>query len=392
LRFSYDKFGILTRTVRVKKVTRGGPLSPDVRVTVQEEETRDSANDYQTPAENFAVPGTVDGNGEGLFPPVTVTPRLSWLPDELKTGGGIRGVPTDGLLVAINRANAYNISGNVWGSWNTDPGFKLVDRPFTSFPAAGSLIAFHRINSTRWWLRVQMETDTDYEMLQALIETSPDTFCVVGRRNVRTVGIIKSEHQVLSPWLKVVNGGYSNQFSANTWDIEVQGAFFGTDDLRLEGASADGYFPCTHVFFGRQTDFFIYSGTFAFESMAPNDRRDTDLKRYIRVPVATHTSEQAPTDATPVSYDRDDTTMCADGTFSQEWGAAGETTYEMLNVEGGIKVYGTSSASYPNVADIDRALGAILYGTAATDQALVGDDIDTVLGAMISDGHLYYGP
>src|SRR6185369_4549012 len=122
----------------------------------------------------------------------------------------------------------------------------------------------------------------------------------------------------------------------------------------------------------------------------PRSLADVDLKRYVRAPVGTHTSMQDVTDATPVYYDRDDTTMCANGTFSHDWGAAAETTYELFNVEGGAQVDGGATADYDIVEDIDDALGASIDGAATTDQALKISHIATVLGSMIEDGHLYY--
>src|SRR6185369_17823951 len=153
-----------------------------------------------------------------------------------------------------------------------------------------------------WLLRVQPESSTDYNFLQALIEGSADAYCVVGRRDVRTVGTPKSEHQVLSPWLSIVNDGYSDNLTAEIIDVEVEGAQFGTDDLRLEASGADGYFPTTRVFFGRLSDFFIYqTNNWNFERNAsnspPRSLADVDLKRYVRAPVGTHTSMQDVTDA-----------------------------------------------------------------------------------------------
>jgi hypothetical protein len=397
-KLSYAKFGISERVVRVRSVKCGGPSNPDVQVTVQEEETRDTSNDYVTPAENFLIPGTInDDDGTGDFAPTSTTPHLSWLPPDLITPTTPNVV--DGFLMCCNAPNKYVTSGKVYIGYSiSDTRIIGTSSQFDKFPAAAELLCWHRINSTRWMLRFRPSTDSDYDFIQTMIESSADMFCVVGRRDVRTVGMSKSEHQVMSPWLQVIVGGYSDFPTTGVIDIEVVGEGFGTDDLRLEGSGADGYFPCADIFFGRfdrrrpaDNDFFIYLATsYRFQRTGSNNRNDTALKRYVTVPVATHNEEQDIDEATSVYYDRDDTTMCADGTFSQEWGAAAPTTYEIVNVEIGRKVTGAETDDYDTIEDIDVILGKLVTGAATTDQALVVAHIDTVLGSMISDGHLYY--
>lgn len=388
-KLSYAKLGIEERVVRVRSVTRGGPNSPDIRLTVQEEETRSTDHDYVTPVEDFEIPSTVnDDDGSGDFPALDTTPRISWLPTALKTAG--ISYP-DGFLVACNRPTKHTTGGTVYHGWNGSATTK--SGTFTTFPAKAQLVSWHRIGTDSWLFRVRPDSSTDYTWLQTLIESTSQIYAVVGRRDVRTVGTTKSEHQVLSPWLNVVNDGYYDLLTDEVIDVEVKGEAFGTDDLRLESASADGYFPTTHIYFGRLDDFFRYLNfPFYFETNLPNAPRlgDPNLKRYVAVTTNTHKRAQSLSDVTSTFYDRDDTTQCANGTLSRDWGTATPTTYGLFDLEGGLEIKGTATSDYNDVEDIDEAIGKIIKGTETSDQSLKAADIDTVLGSMIATRHKYY--
>ena len=115
---------------------------------------------------------------------------------------------------------------------------------------------------------------------------------------------------------------------------------------------------------------------------ATGESSDTGLVRYFRTPVGKPTGTQQVSDAAQAEYDRDDTTMCPDGTFSRDWGARVLTTCEQfdLGVPGG------------EFDDLDEALGEIFDGTATAEQALVAGDLDLVLGAVTAANTQIYAP
>jgi hypothetical protein len=382
---NYDLLGVGSRVVRVKSVEVGGPAEPQVRVTVQEEQTRSEEHDYQPPEDNFTVPGTLDPNGTGAFGTTSTTPRLAMLPTDLKDG------MLDGVLVACDRPDAMTIKGTAYWTW--DPGAQGYSSlgTFASFPAKGTLVCWHKVRTTNWLFRIQMASAADYDLLQTLEAGATDLYAVVVGRLVKTVGSVNDEHQVTSIWLAKVRGGRFELVSDAIIDIELEGAAFASDDLMLETAGDDGLFPCLHVYVGRREDFFIYTtNTLAFDRNLANSFADLDKERYIKVPVGNHVNEESLSDVTAVTYDRDDTTMSPNGTFSREWGDAATTGYELVDVEAGAKVFGAETAAYDTIEDLDEALGALAWGTATVTQELVAEHIDTVLGSMAWDGHLYY--
>lgn len=384
-KLDYAVFGVSSRVVRVKRVEIGGPTSPEVKVTVQEEQTRIEDNDYVPPEDIFSVPGTLDGSGSDGFEPVSTTPRIATLPS------GLKGDETDGLVVACNRPDAFTVRGSVYWTW--DPGVQVYRSIGTlrTFPAKGTIVCWHTVRTDHWSLRVEMDSAQDYEWLQSLAESATDVYAVVVGRSVKTVGSVNDEHQVESLWLAKVRGGRFELVSDTVIDIEVEGAQFGSDDLLLETAGDDGRFPGVHVYFGTLAEFFVYpTSTIAFEANAGNDVSDTGLVRYIKTPVGNHLNQEALADVTAVTFDRNDSSMCPNGTFSREWGAAAVTAYEIFNVEVGYKCTDEESADYDSIVDLNEAMGAVIDGTATAAQTLLVEHISSVIGAMIDDGHHYY--
>ena len=178
--------------------------------------------------------------------------------------------------------------------------------------------------------------------MKDLLETE-DVYAVTGKRLVKLVGTAQDRAEVKTGWAKRVAGGYSDLITADTIDIEVDAGQFGSDALTLETTGAPAVAPALHVYVGRQgtsSDFAIVrSADIAFERNQPNAPEfhgvspDTDLARYIKATVAKPGAVQAVSAVDPVSYDRDDTTMCPDGTYSTDWGARAKSTYELFDVE-----------------------------------------------------------
>jgi hypothetical protein len=382
---TYTKLGMSNRLVRVTDIDRGTPEDPSVRVTVLEESTRDTSHDYVPDPDVFSWDPFFGTDGGSTSALTSTTPRLSWLPDDLKPSSY-----TDGFLVACERPDNLTNDVQVWWTW--DPGqqeYRLVERS-GSFPAKGTLLCWHRIGASgNWLLRVQLDA-LNYEMLTDLMEGF-EVYAVVGERKVRTVGTVQDQHQVMALWAKVINGGYADLLTAAIIDLEVDPAQFGTNTFLLETIADPSNNPTVHIYFGSQEDFLLVpSRDIHFERNSPQVvGDDTDLIRYIKTPVSKPGAAQAPADVTAATYDRDDTTMCPDGTLSRTWGDRALSTYEYLDIAIGERLVG-ASAAHANVQDLDAALGAIYEGTATADQVLLADDIDTVLGAMVESADMIY--
>jgi hypothetical protein len=384
-KLSVDMFGVTERVVRVKRIRKGSPNMPEVSVTVEEDWTRDPANDYVPPADNFSVPGVLGPDGTGDFTLTSTTPRLSTLPEEL------RGDAADGLLVACERPDGMTIGGTVYWTW--DPALQPYRSigEFNKFPAKAEVISWHRIRTDKWLFRLKVE-GANYDWLQALVEEATALYAVVGRRDYKSTGTPKDEHQVMAAWLKCVPGGIFELQSAEVVDIELEGAAFGTDDLLLETSSDDGLYPTLHAYFGRVSDFFLHpTNEIFFERSGGNALGDSGEERHFKVPVANHVNEEALTDVSATTFDRDDSTMSADGTLSTEWGPRAVTMYELFDEVAGEELAGTADPDeYAWIEDIDEALGAVLEGDSTADQDLLVEHIDEVLGFMIENGSTRY--
>jgi hypothetical protein len=391
---TYAKLDITDRLVRVTHIDRGTPESPEVQVTVIEETTRDTSHDYTPPEDDFFVESKYDDDGFSLDSYWrTAIPRLSWLPEDLKGG------KPDGFLVAINRPDSTMSGAKVYWTWDPDTVSYSHVHTITRWPAKGTLLCWHRIRTGNWLLRVQMDTDLDYEMLSELLEEQ-EVYAVVGQRLVKLVGVTNDEHQVLSPWLKKVPSGYTDLLTDTVIDIEVSGAQFATDDLELETIAADGKHPAKHVYFGLYkedgeiNDFcFVQSSDIKFDQNTGNapSSGDTELKRYVKTPVFKGEFDQSVADVSAIIYDRDDPTMCADGTYTRE-GARPESVYEAIDTALGQKAFSqTENTDYPTFQDIDTALSAVVRGTATAFQEAMVEDIDNVFGPMVETSSTAYG-
>ncbi len=227
--------------------------------------------------------------------------------------------------------------------------------------------------------------------MQTLRDEAVTFYAVVGRRDWKTVGTTKNEHEVLSPWMVVVSGGIFDLISDTVIDIEVTGGSFGTDDLSLETLADDSISPTLHIYFGREKDFVIYpSSTIYFDRPAGNSLSDPGFVRYIKTPIENHLDSQDLDDVTAAEYDRDDLSMCPDGTYSTEWGPRAKTCYEVYDEQSALIALSLPDPDYYVIAEIDAALGAIYAGTATADQILRAESVDAVLGNMLTTGQLFY--
>lgn len=386
----YAKLGIADRLVRVQSVRRGSPSDPSVEVDVIEEFTRDPANDYTPPDDQFTVPSRQFPDGTHDPEPADTTPRLSWLPDDLKGGAA------DGILVACNRPDACSAQVDLWFTWDpAQSGYRKLDLAM-SFPAAGQVMVWHRMrNATTWLLRVVMASDADYDKLLTMLVAGTEFYAVVGQRLVRTQGTPKSQHQALALWASRRPEDYSATGAALTIDIEVHAEAYSTPPLLLEGSASDQTAPTLTVFFGTLGDFLIHpTDSIWFERSGPNapynprtgSNPDSALVRYIKCPVANPQRAQTIDDVTAVTYDRDLTTMCPDGTYSTDWGARSVSSYERLDFEGGREIEGPAAAGYTDIDDFDEGLRAEFDGASTDTQFLVTQDIDNVLGYVVEAG------
>jgi hypothetical protein len=378
VKLTFAKLGITERILRVSDRR----LNADMSVVLEcyEERTRDTSNDYEPP--EIPAPGTHNETPDII----DVTPRISWLPPDLLNDSG------DGCLVVCNRTRADLTAAAPYFTWNeSSPGYIAIQTE-DSFPMKGTVLSWHQSGSGTWIFRVEMDTTHDLSRLQNRIAASgSDVLAVVGHRKIKTVGTPQDEHQVMSLWGRYLFGGRFEEITGRIIDIELSGAQFGTTDFSLEELATNGDFPTEHIYFGVIHDIYTLSDSWPSEwrfqraggNPVTSSTTDTDQKRYIKVPVANHREVQSAADVSAVWYDRNDTTMCPDGTFSRDWGNAAQTAYEVFNTA----VLASLSASF---ADIDAALMAIFNGTATADQELLAAHIDEVLGSMLWNGHLYY--
>lgn len=381
VKLSYAKFGIVDRLVRIKKKQLGRPGDPKVELDVFEERQRDIGDEY-FPDAGYTIPGNTFDFTLGM-----ALPRLSWLPADLKEGSA------DGFLVAVNRAAGSPTGGEVWWTWSpVDQPYQLL-AVFNSFPAKGTVIGWWHVRAgANWILRVSFDAD-NYEWLQNLKDHAPEMFSVIGVREIVTG--ISNVMQMLSPWMRVTPGGVFDLISPTVIDIEIDGGgWYGSDPISLEDGLSPGRYPTEHIYFGRVEDFAIYpTDVLNFDRNLGNAVSDAAKLRYIKTPLENTDQFQSPTDVAAVTYDRDLLTDSPLGTYSRDWGAAILTGYEVLDVEGAARsLSGTESADYLELADLDDALGAIFEGTATADQTFLAENIDDVLGKMVSTDQTFYHP
>lgn len=398
VKVTWPKLGLEEAPCRIMEITRGGPNDPDVDASLMVEQTRDTNHDYVPPTDSFITPGTVDSSGSGSFEITPVTTRLAILPDALKAG------KADGFLVAFDRPDPLLRLAKLHWTW--DPLQKTYAQIATrdAFPLHALIIGWWKNSPTSWILRIRFPVPHDVLEFAAIAPTVPEFYFVTGKREVKTTGTPQDDHAIDPIWGRLVPSGYFQAVDADTYDIEVSAGEFGTDDFVQETLAGAGTFPTEHAYFGTLEKFLIYTtDAIKFErneANAPANPQtgispDADLKRYFKVTVANQTTEQPLADALEAIYDRDDTTMSPEGTYTPDWGAKALPMAEALDylLAEEFNEDTATSAGYPDTDDLDEALGAIYAGTATPAQLQLGTPLDDALGLLLllNDG-IYYAP
>jgi hypothetical protein len=385
VKLSWAKLGLSNVACRVTKISRGKPEDMEVAASLMVEQTRDTSHDYIPPSDFFTTPGTIGSDGTGSFALVSVSPRLSELPAALKSGSA------DGWLTAYDRSDQLLRRAKVWWTWDA------IQKPYveidvkTSFPIACEPVCWHQINLDTWLLRLRFPKTWDLQQFAVWAINVPDFLGTLGYRKVKLVGAASNIHQLISMWVKKVEGGYAAAVDSDMYDIEVAVGQYGTDAPLLETIAAPAQNPTRFAYFGRLDDFSIVrSDSINFDRNAPNApfnpvtgiNPDTDLKRLVKVTVANHKTEQGLSDVSAVNFDRNDATMNAGGTLSADWGPRVMNAAEFLDSVLGDGFVLASAGIYPDGDDYDDALGAIYAATATDNQKLLAVPIDNILGLI----------
>jgi len=387
-KLTFAKRGIDERVVRILEVNRSARDNRLVKLTVEEEITRDESHDYVPPADDF-------GSSPDEFQLADTTPRLSWLTSELKEGAA------DGFLVACHRPHPLLEGFQTWFTW--DPLLKAYGQIAlaSAFPAAGEVAWWCRArNNTGWLLRIEFQTAADAQRVSTLLAESADVYAAVGRRLYKSVGSSVNQHQVDVLWLRAVGDGYLAAISATELVIEFAGAAFGSVSPAMETLAANGVYPTLQVYAGLKTDFTFIRGEMQFERNAGNapafrwgfttTSQDTDLKRYVAAPTYNLLEAQDVADAGVTIYDRNDTTMCPEGTYDNDWGARVATLAELFDYAGIATVFGGVHPGQAAVAELDAALFALTFGIGTADEALLAEDTNDIFGYMTLTGATWY--
>ena len=389
---TFTKRGITNRLVRIIEANRSAHDNRLIRLTVQEEITRDESHDFVIPNDSFQ-----DHPQE--FSLASTLPRLSWLTTELKEG------QPDGFLVACERPLPLIEGFETYFTW--DPVGQEYRKLAASnaMPAKGELIYWTVArNNQTFILRIVFQNSDDAKFAIALLSDGADFFAAVGRRLYKTVGTPIDEHQVDVLWFRGVAGGYLNPISATEIEMEFEGAAFGSDLAAMETESEDGNYPTLHIYVGREVDFtFVRGSSFYFERLHGNAPviygaggvplpydADTDRKRYIAAPTYNAARAQEIVDAGVTVYDRDDTMMCPDGTYDNDWGARVPTLAERYDAAAFAEVFNGVHPDSAIVADADSDLFNVVFGADSIDQFVLVEDTDKVLGFMTSTGATWY--
>jgi hypothetical protein len=100
----------------------------------------------------------------------------------------------------------------------------------------------------------------------------------------------------------------------------------------------------------------------------------------VKVTVANHKNEQGLSDVSAVNFDRNDPTMNASGTLTPDWGDRSLNCAELVNGSAADYFLNVLAAAYPDIDDLDDALGAIYEATATANQKLLAAPLDNILG------------
>lgn len=383
VKVSFAKFGFVEKLFRIVEMERTKPDEPEVSASLLMEQTRDTTNDYLPPDDFFTTDPSIGTDGTGEFPLTGVTPRVQVLPS------GLKGSASDGFLVTYGREDALLVSVKVFWTWDetAKPYTQLVLR--NNVPYGATVIAWHQLSLDRWFLRLRFSNEELRNGFNAMGLNTAECLSVTGYRQVKTVGTPSNAHKLVGLWGIKKESGYYAIIDSLLHDIEISTGQFGSPPMKLETTADPADAPTEMAYFGARDEHFIYTTeNINFERNLPNApvnpatglSADTDLKRRFKVTAANHKQEQALGDVTEVNFDRNDPTMDPGGTYNPDWGPVALTTYELLDLLAGQYFDLTSSPAYPDVDDIDAALGRIYEGTATDTDKLVWAPVDDVLG------------
>ncbi len=350
---SYAKLGISHARMRVVEISRGTPEKAMVEIMAIEEPERHTTGDSEPDDIDLDIPTTVGVDGEDPEAVVTATPRIAALPVALKDGTfGYTGL--DGFLAAVNRPSTFTTQLGLYWTW--DPAiqdYELLSQT-SAFPIAAEVIFFHPIRQPgNWLLRIRL-TNWDYTDF-ASASTASNFWLTVGHRKWKTDDT--DEHQAVTLWGRKQPGGRLLPVAPGVFDIEVTDAEYGTPNWALETADAEGQYPTQFVYFGHISRFaIITTNAFAFDRELANGIGDTDLKRYVKAPIGNGASLQSLSDVTAVTFDRNDATMCPDGTLSRDWGVRAFTGYEYFDLAAAAHIVDVDDGRYATAEDLDVAL------------------------------------
>lgn len=403
-KLTYSRLGIAAVVCRVEAREIQGPENMEVRIEAVEDETRVETADYVVGSEEYKTSIYADENGNDSWTLTSTTPRLLWLPDGLKptTTPAPSGVP-DGFLCAMHHPTGAVDGATVHFTWNPVASSYRELTMVGAFPAKGTLVSWHRIRTDSWIFRVLFDSQEDYDQAALLCQDGFPAYLVSARRLVRLATTPTDQHQCDGIWAQKVQGGYAMPAADLMLDIEVQDNVFDSVALAFETSGAAGSYPCEHVYFGRLEDFALYpSSSLRFEDAGGNapvlwdgstsTDPDADRKRYVKATTFHARAEQAVVDVTATVYDRNDTTMCPDGTYSVTWGDYAPTLYELFDILAGGKALGGSPPGYSGVQDVDEALWRMFYGAGTAADFLLLDSLDYTLGGLVLWPRGYYNP
>lgn len=392
-KLTYSKRGITNRLVRILEVNRSVRDNRTVRLTVEEEITRDEEHDYVPPEDDFS-------NGPQMFALEDTTPRLSTLTTELKNGH------PDGFAVFCHRPHKLMQGFECWFTWNPLNRAYGLQNIATAFPAKGVVRWWTGCrNNTGWLLRINFQTEEDKDFVLALLDDGVDFYAAVGRRLYKSAGSSLDQHQVDVIWLQAVNDGYVNAISATELEMEFTGGAFGSTSPAYETLGSNGNQPTLHIYIGRVVvggadDFLMLAGNVNFERAGPNSKPifringivqpDTDWKRHIRTPTFHLLDKQALLDSGKNIFDRNDTTMCPNGTYDTDWGERIEPLAELYDAVGFALVFGGAHPEEDYIEALDTALYREAFGFASTDEFVLLEDTDAILGFITATGASWY--
>lgn len=384
---SYAKFGLVNVPARIMERTLGPATAPEVNLVFMLEQARSDSNDYVAPPDFLVTPALLTNElGKvvewGFIP---TQPRVMILPPDLK------GNKKDGWLTAFNRQLSTDLKGNVW--FTPDPAqtpYKKVLKS-SDIPALGQVQSWHKCQDGTWIARVQFPAELDYDYFVDLMADNEEIYFVFGRHDVQLHGTPSDQQKITGFWASVVSGGYFRQLNDTTFDVQVSTGQFSWDDFALETNAAPAAGPGEVCYVATLDGFAIQTtNSTRFERTGPNGPQDTDLKRRVKVALINQKKTEPLDDTIEASFDVNDTTMSAQGTYAPDWGLKTMSTYEMYDRYAG-EYFGNSSAFLFNlIADVDQALTRRLNGTPTNDDNIVYDSIDQVLGALFQRADSIY--